>query len=323
MPSSETVVISLHPEHANKILSGNKKLEFRRVWATKPVKAVVIYATQPVQKIVAIGYVKQVHYGSPNKLWNIAKLVGGGLSRRSLYNYFSGKKSGYAIEFDNIVKLHEPVSPHSVLSSFHPPQSFNYLKDSELENLKFLIANQTKIPGKVIFISGVHGVGKTSMCESYEGNIVFTFKSAGQLIRAAKAESLVNHNKDVKNIDDNQQVLIEAISVIKNSGELLLLDGHFALWDDNHRPTAIDSQVFIDLGIDSIITIHDDPESIAKRINSRDKSSTFTTEDIGALQKLEIEQANKVSTLLNLPLTLLKAFDVKTFSKVLTAYTSK
>lgn len=322
MLSSEIVVISLHPEHANKILSGIKKLEFRRVWATKPVRAVVIYSTQPVQKIVAIGYVKQTHYGSPNKLWNIAKLIGGGLSRRSLYKYFEGKKSGYAIEFKQIVKLKEPVSPESVFSSFHPPQSFTYLKDSELENLESLLASQTNMQGKVIFVSGVHGVGKTSMCENYQTNEMFTCQSAGNLIRAAKAKSNIAKNKDVKNIDDNQQLLIKAVSNIKNSGKLLLLDGHFAIWNSEHLPTAIETKVFIDLGIDSIITIHDEPHLIAERIRTRDESSSITESEIDALQKIEIEQANKIANTLGIPLTLLKAFDAKGFDKTIADYAS-
>lgn len=322
MPGSETVVISLHPEHANKILSGNKKLEFRRVWATKPVKAVVIYATQPVQKIVAIGYVKQVHYGSPNKLWNIAKLIGGGLSRRSLYKYFEGKKSGYAIEFERIVKLKKPANPKSIFSSFHPPQSFTYLTDSESENLKNLIASQVDSSGKVIFVSGVHGVGKTSMCESYKANEMFTFQSAGQLIKAARAESCIGQSKDVKNIDDNQQLLINAVSNIRNSGKLLLLDGHFAIWNDEHKPTAIETKVFIELGIDSIITIHDEPQLIAERINTRDEKSSLSAEEIDALQKLEIKQASQIANELNLPLTFLKAFEIESFKKLVNSYSS-
>lgn len=322
MPSSETVVISLHPEHANKILSGNKKLEFRRVWATKPVKAVVIYATQPVQKIVAIGYVKQTHYGSPHKLWNIAKLIGGGLSRRSLYKYFEGKKSGYAIEFERIVKLKRPVHPESVFNSFHPPQSFTYLKESESENLEALVADQADLPGKVIFVSGVHGVGKTSMCEVYKTNEMFTFQSAGQLIRAARSQSNIDQSKDVKNIDDNQKLLINAVSNIKNSGKFLLLDGHFAVWDSEHQPTAIDTKVFIELGIDSIITIHDEPQLIAERINTRDEKSSLSADEIDALQKLEIEQASQIARKLNVPLTFLKAFEIKSFENVVNSYSS-
>lgn len=322
MLSSEVVVISLHPEHANKILSGVKKLEFRRVWATKPVKAVIIYSTQPIQKIVAIGYVKQTHYGSPNKLWNIAKLIGGGLSRRALYKYFEGKKSGYAIEFDKIINFKKPLIPEAIFSSFHPPQSFTYLKDSELENLENLLMNQTTMQGKVIFVSGVHGVGKTSMCESYQTNEMFTCQSAGNLIRTARAKSTPDRTKDVRNIDDNQQLLIKAVSNIKNSGKLLLLDGHFAIWDSEHLPTAIDTKVFIDLGIDSIITIHDEPHLIAERINSRDQSSSITPSEIDALQKIEIEQANQVANTLGIPLTLLKAFDAKGFDKTIADYAS-
>ena len=109
MQESEALIISLHPEHANKILSGGKKLEFRRVWANKPIRAVVIYSTLPVKEIVAIAYVKQIHFKSRNQLWLLAKSIGGGLSRRALYTYFEGKKKGYAIEFEYIKKFKSEI----------------------------------------------------------------------------------------------------------------------------------------------------------------------------------------------------------------------
>ena len=135
MQESKTVIISLHPKHANKILSGEKKLEFRRVWANKPVNAVVIYSTVPVKKIVAIAYVKQVHCESRNRLWALAKSVGGGLTRRALYGYFEGKKQGYAVEFDSIKVLNPAISPATIIENFRAPQSFAYLDQKILKKL--------------------------------------------------------------------------------------------------------------------------------------------------------------------------------------------
>jgi predicted transcriptional regulator len=127
MQDFNAVIISLHPQHANKILSGEKKVEFRRVWSKKSISTVVIYSTVPVRRIVAVARVKQVHFGSPTSLWKLSKSIGGGLSRKSLYDYFFGKKTGYAIEFESIFSSSEHISPYDVIENFHAPQSFSYL----------------------------------------------------------------------------------------------------------------------------------------------------------------------------------------------------
>jgi predicted transcriptional regulator len=40
---NKTALISIHPEYVSKILSGEKRLEFRRVWATRPLNMLLIY----------------------------------------------------------------------------------------------------------------------------------------------------------------------------------------------------------------------------------------------------------------------------------------
>lgn len=164
MQESKAVIISLHPEHANKILSGKKKLEFRRVWSKHQVNAVVIYATSPIKKIVAVGYIREVHVGTKNKLWELAKSIGGGLSRSALRNYFDGKKHGFAIEFESVSPIKPAISPTLCFKKFSPPQSFAYLSMDDLKKIEGYAMNQSNREHKTIFIAGVHGVGKTTMC---------------------------------------------------------------------------------------------------------------------------------------------------------------
>ena len=133
MQDFNAVIISLHPQHANKVLSGEKKIEFRRVWSKKPISTVVIYSTAPVKKIVAIAKVKKVHSDSPTQLWKLAKIIGGGLSRKRLYDYFYGKKVGYAIEFESVLSRSEHISPSEVIDNFHAPQSFSYVDKATLD----------------------------------------------------------------------------------------------------------------------------------------------------------------------------------------------
>lgn len=120
-------LISIRPCFVEKILSGEKKLEFRRSWAAEPVDVLVIYSSSPVQKIVATAKVMGVTEGSPTAMWELAKRKKGGVTRQLIRDYFVGKKTGFAIEIADIAEFEKPVDPRKIFKSFRPPQSFRYL----------------------------------------------------------------------------------------------------------------------------------------------------------------------------------------------------
>jgi predicted transcriptional regulator len=134
-PVDRPILISVQPRFAERILSGEKVLEFRRVWAASPVDAIAIYSSSPVRRIVGVAHIKNVHRGSPTSLWELAKEKGGGISRRQLYEYFRGKQLGYAIELDQFVEVDGWVDPRTLFTKFRPPQSFHYLDTNEFQRI--------------------------------------------------------------------------------------------------------------------------------------------------------------------------------------------
>ncbi len=137
---NKTVLISIHPHFAEKIISGEKKLEFRRRWAVHPVDMLVIYATAPVKKIVAVASVHKVIIESPTKLWDLCQKNGGGISRRSLFAYLEGKRKAVAIELKMVVPLKKTMELSKLLDgNFRPPQSFCYLKPKQRSDLNEFI----------------------------------------------------------------------------------------------------------------------------------------------------------------------------------------
>ena len=130
---SRAALISVHPEHAEKIFSGTKKLEFRRKWTTRSVKTLFIYATAPVQRIVGFAKVARITHGTPTQLWRLAKEIEGGISRRKLFTYLGGSRTGVAIELRKITLVSGGVDPRLCLGrGFRPPQSFKYLNEKEI-----------------------------------------------------------------------------------------------------------------------------------------------------------------------------------------------
>lgn len=124
----ESVLISIHPKHVEKLLSGEKRVEFRRRWTRRDVDVLVIYATAPVQKIVAISTINQVFRGDRSALWEVAKRKGGGLKKTELFEYLKGLDEGVAIELGKVLTVSKGGILLSELSdALRPPQSFCFL----------------------------------------------------------------------------------------------------------------------------------------------------------------------------------------------------
>ncbi len=315
MQHPKVALISLHPEHAAKILSGEKKLEFRRTWASDPVEELVLYVTAPVQRIVAIAKVKQVHRGSRSALWNLAKSLGGGLSRQALFDYFAGKASGFAIELGEILRFPRLLEPAQFIAGFHPPQSFCYIGAETTEKLRREFRKR-KSTRRLVFIAGVHGVGKTTLCDRYAMQRGLLHKSASQLIREANQAAICSKSKAVKNIPDNQRLLVKAVQQYREAGNALLLDGHFALWDKEHRPQPLATSVFSQLAIDGVIVVHDSPASIARRLKRRDTHGASSAE-LGELQRIELSRAVEVAKELGIPVASVRSGDTSRFALLL------
>lgn len=132
-----TVLISIHPKYAEMIVSGSKMVEFRRTWASRPVQLLAIYATSPVQQIVALAQVRRVTVAPRHRLWDLAKDIGGGITRKELFEYLHGKKAGVAIELKEVTPVVGGLDPAKLFGQgFRPPQSFRYLKEEEFAKLE-------------------------------------------------------------------------------------------------------------------------------------------------------------------------------------------
>lgn len=92
---------------------------------------------------------------------------------------------------------------------------------------------------KIIFIGGIHGVGKTSLCEELSNQIGTHYFSASKLIKRLKKDHCDNENKAVKDIDGNQELLLTAINQYINKNIIVLLDGHFCLLSSTYEVTLI------------------------------------------------------------------------------------
>lgn len=119
------ILISIKPEYVRKIISGEKKFEYRTKAAKRDIDALIIYETNPIKRVVAEAKVLEVLELPPEELWDKTKEYSG-ISKAFFDGYFEGRDKAYAYRLGEVKVYDEPLelSFYGVKSA---PQSFIYL----------------------------------------------------------------------------------------------------------------------------------------------------------------------------------------------------
>ena len=294
---NNALVLSIYPEYVKKILSGEKRFEFRRIMPAQKITHIVIYATAPEKRVAAIAEVETVIQATPNTLWEKTKYASG-ISRANFRKYFNGCKQAFAFKLGSVWAM-----PQDSLQTipFSPPQSFLYI-DNNLFQTLFLVAEKYKVVDKkTIIVAGIHGVGKTTFTQNFMIPFGWNCYSASSIIR--KFSGSVNSNKktEQKAILNNQEKLIKGISEISKKVCDICLDGHFTLLNSQMEIISIPEDVFHELAPIAIILLEDSVENIQNKIHNR-SGELWENNLIELFQKKEISQATHFASGRKIPI---------------------
>jgi predicted transcriptional regulator len=134
----ETLLISLHPRHAQNILSGKKIIELRKKGVREDrygttFDHILIYETLPTAAIIGVCEAGEILYKdaqtfSKNYQSSLC------LNSREIWDYL-GDRMGYGIRIKNPKKITPiPLSKMREVGIL-PPQGYRYLADADLEKL--------------------------------------------------------------------------------------------------------------------------------------------------------------------------------------------
>lgn len=123
------VLLSIKPQYAARILSGEKRFEFRKTpfRLSTSLSAVVIYVTAPVSKIVGEFTLEGILCDKPSALWKLTAPYAG-ISATAFFEYFQGREKGYALQIGRVQRYACPLNL-SDIGVKHAPQSFIYLPE--------------------------------------------------------------------------------------------------------------------------------------------------------------------------------------------------
>lgn len=154
----------------------------------------------------------------------------------------------------------------------------------------------------MIFVSGIHGVGKTFFCKMVKKELNIQSYSSSQLIATRRNKGFLT-DKLVQNIDDNQPLLVSAVDELRKTEGEFILDGHFCLLNAIGEITRIPADTYMSLKPDKIVLLMEQPEIIAERRLQRDGVYQEVS-DIKAFQEAEKEYAEEIAEQLSIPLVI-------------------
>ena len=131
----KNVIISIKPEYALKIMSGEKTIELRRKFPVDDMEGgiAIIYASSPIKEIIGYAVMEEVRELSIDSLWRKCNKQAC-VTKDFFYSYFDGTQSGFALTLKKPVRLLETLDLKRMEEEFFvsAPQSFRYAPEKVL-----------------------------------------------------------------------------------------------------------------------------------------------------------------------------------------------
>ena len=119
------MLLSIKPKYANKIISGEKKYEFRKFHCRTNVDTIVIYASSPIKQIIGEVSIIEIIEGEKDEVWNRTK-QNSGITKKDYKDYYKNKNSAVAYKLGQVTVYEEPIDISEVGLTY-VPQSFAYI----------------------------------------------------------------------------------------------------------------------------------------------------------------------------------------------------
>ncbi len=135
MPTN-ALLLSIQSKYAEKIFSGKKRVELRRVRPRLERGDVVfVYVPSPQKALVGAFEVKRVIEGIPQHFWTDVK-QDAGMTLEEFQKYYAGRSLGFAIFLSKTWTFSRPVNLDSLKRmwpEFQAPQGYRYLTPAEAD----------------------------------------------------------------------------------------------------------------------------------------------------------------------------------------------
>jgi len=130
------VLLSIKPIFANRLFSGEKRYEFRKaIYGRRDSPTILVYVSVPVQKIIGELTVERVISDHPASIWKKTS-AHAGIDVDLFFAYFQGREVGHAIKVASFARYKNEVVPSMIIPDFTPPQSYMYLSEALVSEIR-------------------------------------------------------------------------------------------------------------------------------------------------------------------------------------------
>ena len=150
---------------------------------------------------------------------------------------------------------------------------------------------------KVIFIGGIHGVGKSTFAKAVKEEC----PSVEELSCSTILKWENPAHKEVVNVGENQNKLMANLPHFIEADKSYLLDGHFCLLTEKHAIERVPIEVFQTINPVMILLLEAEPKEIVRRLSLRD-SKAYSEAVISEFIDAERLYAEEVAKALGIPL---------------------
>lgn len=152
--------------------------------------------------------------------------------------------------------------------------------------------------GKLIFVGGIHGVGKGTICNKICDQTNFSHLSSSDVLRWNEISE--KNNKRVVSIANSQKRLIEGLEELRQTHKSYLLDGHFCLFNEHGDIKTVSQNTFDLINPEAIVVVTDSINIILSRLNQRD-GRNYNTLVLEEMQEMELIQGRSIALTLGIP----------------------
>lgn len=144
----KVIIISIKPEFVNKIITGEKSIELRKVKPNVSESDIVlIYSTMPVKAIIAYCEVDFILKMAPEILWKThSKKLG--IDKERFSSYYLNCENAVGIGLKSVCKLEKAITLEQVkkhIPNFSPPQTYRYFENRHFLEKKLNITRTKRI----------------------------------------------------------------------------------------------------------------------------------------------------------------------------------
>jgi adenylate kinase len=166
----------------------------------------------------------------------------------------------------------------------------------------------------LIFIGGIHGAGKGTLCKKICIELNLIHLSASEVLKWNEISDL--QNKLVSDFTVTQNRLINNLTQIVNGQNKYLLDGHYCLLNNEQEPQKIEEETFNLIDPYAFVVVVDLISQIKSRLESRD-GLNYDYKMLEKFQDMEVSYSMELANKLSKPHVIIENGDYSKLKKLI------